>query len=89
MAFSILFTSCGDNSTIDFGNEARFCFDAEKTAVAFRYGPVIDTEGNYMKIKEDLKITDLFLVFEKIPSFKSSQSSSFINFATQLFIFLR
>lgn len=67
VCISVLLVSCGDNSTIDIGNLVCFGFDAEKTAVAFRYGPVIDTEGNYMKIKEDLKIADLFLVFEKIP----------------------
>ena len=65
VCISVLLVSCGDNSTIDIGNLVCFGFDAEKTAVAFRYGPVINTEGNYMKIKEDLKIADLFLVFEK------------------------
>lgn len=78
MAFSILFTSCGDNSTIDFGNEARFCFDAERTAAAFSQGPAIDTNGNYLKINKDLKIKDIQIDFIKI-SKKEYENAKGIN----------
>lgn len=78
MAFSILFTSCGDNSTIDFGNEACFCFDAERTAAAFSQGPAIDTNGNYLKINKNLIIKDIQIDFIKI-SKKEYENAKGIN----------